>query len=81
MSETKTEISKRKYRVTPTTEDRNVPLSEIMSIYGRSRTSVLRDIEVGRIPQPFKFGGKLYWRLSEIRASMDINGKGAANAA
>lgn len=33
---------------------------------GRSRSSLLRDIEAGRIPPPFKLGGRLYWREAEI---------------
>lgn len=35
---------------------------------GRGRTTVYRDIELGRLPQPIKIGGRLYWRESEIVA-------------
>ena len=33
---------------------------------GRSRSSILRDIEGGLLPKPVKFGGRLYWVDSEI---------------
>jgi len=32
---------------------------------GRGRTTIYRDIELGRLPQPIKLGGRLYW--SEIQ--------------
>ena len=28
---------------------------------GRSRSSLYRDIEHGRIPEPLRIGGRLYW--------------------
>jgi predicted DNA-binding transcriptional regulator AlpA len=56
----------------PTIEDRNLAISEVIQITGRSRSSVLRDIDAGRLPQPFKFPtGRLYWRLSEVKACLD----------
>lgn len=33
---------------------------------GRGRTTVYRDIELGRLPQPIKLGGRLYWVESQI---------------
>jgi len=33
---------------------------------GRSRSSILRDIEAGLLPKPVKFGGRLYWVDAEI---------------
>lgn len=65
-----------KKRRTPTTcEDRNISINELIAITGRSRSSVLRDVQAGRLPQPYKFGSsmssKLYWRLSEVRACLD----------
>lgn len=33
---------------------------------GRSRSSILRDIEKGLLPKPVKFGGRLYWVEAEI---------------
>lgn len=62
----------KKRRSSPVTaEDRNITLKELTAIMGRSRSSVLRDIEAGRIPQPIKFVGKLYWRLSEVKACLN----------
>jgi len=37
---------------------------------GRSRSSVYRDIEAGRLPQPIKFGARLYWIEAEIDAAL-----------
>jgi len=28
---------------------------------GRGRTTIYRDMEAGRVPQPTKIGGRLYW--------------------
>jgi predicted DNA-binding transcriptional regulator AlpA len=33
---------------------------------GRSRSSVYRDIEIGRLPKPIKFGSRLYWNEADI---------------
>lgn len=33
---------------------------------GRGRTTVYRDIELGRLPHPIKLGGRLYWIESQI---------------
>lgn len=37
---------------------------------GRSRSSIYRDIELGRLPKPIKFGARLYWREQEINAAL-----------
>jgi len=37
---------------------------------GRSRSSVYRDIEAGRLPKPIKFGSRLYWQGAEIDAAI-----------
>lgn len=37
---------------------------------GRSRSSIYRDIDLGRIPKPTKFGARLYWIEAEIDALM-----------
>lgn len=37
---------------------------------GRGRTSLYRDIEMGRLPKPFKFGGRLYWTEADIDAAI-----------
>ncbi len=33
---------------------------------GRSRTSIYRDVDKGRLPQPRKFGGRLFWAEGEL---------------
>lgn len=33
---------------------------------GRSRSSLYRDIETGRLPTPIKLGGRRYWSEAEI---------------
>ncbi|MGK7652423.1 helix-turn-helix transcriptional regulator [Roseovarius sp. B08] len=33
---------------------------------GRSRSSLYRDIEHGRIPEPLRIGGRLYWIESHV---------------
>ncbi|WP_299661532.1 AlpA family transcriptional regulator [uncultured Ruegeria sp.] len=38
---------------------------------GRSRSSVYRDIEIGRLPKPIKFGSRLYWNESDIDAAIE----------
>ncbi|MBS9717558.1 helix-turn-helix transcriptional regulator [Pseudohalocynthiibacter aestuariivivens] len=35
---------------------------------GRGRTTLYRDIAAGRIPQPFKLGGRLYWIEDQVDA-------------
>lgn len=66
------------YKVKPTQEDRRITLGELITIAGRSRSSILRDIEAGRLPQPFRFPtGRLYWRLSEIQSFMRSQEGGA----
>ena len=37
---------------------------------GRSRSSIYRDIEAGRIPKPVKLGARLYWNEAEIDEAM-----------
>ena len=37
---------------------------------GRSRTSIYRDMEARRIPQPIKIGSRLYWIESGIDAAL-----------
>ena len=33
---------------------------------GRGRSSIYRDVEIGRLPRPIKFGSRLYWIEGEI---------------
>lgn len=32
----------------------------------RGRSTVYRDIELGRLPKPIKLGGRLYWIESQV---------------
>ncbi|MBI1415688.1 MAG: AlpA family phage regulatory protein [Limimaricola sp.] len=38
---------------------------------GRSRSSIYRDWEKGRLPRPIKIGSRLYWRDDEVRAAVE----------
>lgn len=52
--------------------DRYLTLDQLSSKLGnRSRSSIYRDIEAKRIPQPIKLGVRLYWRESDIDKLMD----------
>ena len=37
---------------------------------GRGRTTIYRDVELGRLPKPIKIGSRLYWSEAEIDAIM-----------
>ena len=37
---------------------------------GRSRSSIYRDIEAGRLPKPMKRGGRVYWLEEEVDAAL-----------
>ncbi len=37
---------------------------------GRSRSAVYCDLAAGRLPQPVKLGGRLYWGESDIEAHL-----------
>ncbi|GGE57480.1 helix-turn-helix transcriptional regulator [Actibacterium pelagium] len=39
-------------------------LGEILG--GRSRSSIYRDVEKGRLPKPVHLGGRVYWRSNEV---------------
>ena len=36
----------------------------------RSRSSIYRDLEAGRLPQPVKLGARLYWSQDAIDAAI-----------
>ena len=40
---------------------------------GRGRTTIYRDMELGRLPRPYKIGGRLYWEESDIEAAVAAN--------
>ena len=37
---------------------------------GRGRTTIYRDVELGRLPKPIKIGSLLYWNETAIDAKM-----------
>jgi len=39
-------------------------------IGGRSRSAIYLDLAAGRLPQPVKLGGKLYWPEAELDAHL-----------
>jgi len=39
-------------------------------IGGRSRSAIYLDLAAGRLPQPVKLGGKLYWPEGDIDAHL-----------
>jgi|GEM_PF-341808 predicted DNA-binding transcriptional regulator AlpA len=44
----------------------------------RSRSAVYLDLEAGRIPQPLKLGGRLYWPEDDVDAHLcALRGKSA----
>jgi predicted DNA-binding transcriptional regulator AlpA len=37
---------------------------------GRGRTTIYRDVELGRLPKPMKLGSRLYWNEADIDAAL-----------
>ena len=37
---------------------------------GRGRTTIYRDVELGRLPKPMKIGARLYWVEADIDAAI-----------
>ena len=45
--------------------------SEVREILGgRSRSAVYTDIAEGRLPQPLRLGGRIYWQANELDAHL-----------
>jgi len=42
---------------------------------GRGRTTIYRDVELGRLPKPVKIGSRLYWSEADVDAA--ISGQNA----
>jgi prophage regulatory protein len=38
---------------------------------GRGRTTIYRDVEIGRLPKPIKLGSRLYWNEADIDAALE----------
>jgi prophage regulatory protein len=51
--------------------DRYLTLTELRSkIGGRSRSAIYIDLAAGRLPQPVKLGGRLYWPEGDVDAHL-----------
>lgn len=40
---------------------------------GRGRTTIYRDVDLGRLPKPVKIGSRLYWNEADIDATLQAN--------
>lgn len=40
---------------------------------GRSRSTIYRDLEFGRLPQPIKIGSRLYWNETEVEVAVEAH--------
>lgn len=43
---------------------------------GRGRTTIYRDVELGRLPRPMKIGARLYWNEAEIDQAVEARRTG-----
>ena len=43
-------------------------LREILG--GRGRSTIYRDVAAGRLPEPIKIGGRVYWQDDEVEAAL-----------
>ena len=37
---------------------------------GRGRTTIYRDVDLGRLPRPVKIGSRLYWDEADVDATI-----------
>ena len=58
-----------------------ITLTELRSrLGGRSRSAIYLDIANGRLPQPMKLGGRLYWPEGEMDAHLRVlQGEGVSS--
>ena len=58
---------------------RYLTLTELRAkLGGRSRSAIYTDLEAGRLPQPVKLGGRLYWPEGDVDAHLrDMRDKAA----
>jgi prophage regulatory protein len=42
---------------------------------GRGRTTIYKDVELGRLPKPIKIGSRLYWNEADIDATLQASEK------
>jgi predicted DNA-binding transcriptional regulator AlpA len=54
-------------------------LTELRAKLGnRSRSAIYTDLAAGRLPQPLKLGGRLYWPESDVEAHLRAMSEKAA---
>lgn len=54
-------------------------LTELRAKLGnRSRSAIYTDLEAGRLPQPVKLGGRLYWLEGDVKAHLRAMSEKAA---
>jgi predicted DNA-binding transcriptional regulator AlpA len=50
---------------------RRLTLTELRAKLGdRSRSAIYEDLKMGRLPQPLKLGGRLYWGEDDVEAHL-----------
>lgn len=50
---------------------RRLTLTELRAKLGnQSRSAIYSDLEAGRLPQPVKLGGRLYWGEDDVEAHL-----------
>lgn len=50
---------------------RRLTLTELRAMLGdRSRSAIYEDLKFGRLPQPLKLGGRLYWGEDDVEAHL-----------
>ena len=48
-----------------------ITLTELRAKLGnRSRSAIYLDLELGRLPQPIKLGGRLYWPEGDVEVHL-----------
>lgn len=72
------EVSKHVYdQSTPSQDDRQQPIKYLnfndlrAKLGNRGRTSIYRDVELGRLPKPMKIGSRLYWNEAGVEAAIE----------
>ena len=59
------------------TEERLLPIKEVVKIVGFKKSTIYKFIKEGKFPEPVKIGTSSRWKLSSIRKWMDgLNSKG-----
>lgn len=58
----------------PHTPNRYITLDQLREkLGGRSRSSLYRDLEFGRIPNPIRIGARLYWCEEEVEDFLKVD--------